>query len=1011
MDFSFFCSFLFHAPFLLATETEREREEERERERRNEKSARQRETAREQRETARDSATAAAGPLEVMGRGRRHRVNDSGSLSLPSKWKRVLPFVLVSTLVLDVAVSVLLERKAYVTHREEWNVRDTKILFENFALDLLFLSVLRLLLFPLITWIGTITGSTKGQEKTEGQNQFGESLVLNDTSGGVAAAAAAAASITPADGNHNHHSDLLTQPLLPVLSAADRKKEQKLRNRKCCWSIASFSKNGTYDLDEGLERLQEEKEAAQAMHFLEDVKRANRNKVITESVIFALGTLFQVYAGIKAVSFSMLGFHSKILVPALMIVLVVCVNAESVLCCLIIENYAKEDGIQRDDIHGHPLYFSKANSGHSCDLCRKRILKGYRCWVCDFDVCLKCMSGKTARAEGEGGVRGDKGVRSEKDVTIKPAQYFRRALWLASNEWFLLTCAFGCLMLASTTNLVTPIFSGHVFNSIKDANHDSFYHNIRIFVILSLSSGLFGSCRSLCFRVVSRRLSFLTRNKLFEGIIRQDIAFYDANQTGDLISRMSWDCNAMLQPISNLMGSTLQSIMFFFGGLVMSFVISWRLSMLAFTTMLPIIHLTSKYAIFSQRLNREIFTFIGMANSIAQEAMANIRTVRAFSTEDMELMRYRQETKEALKRGIRDACANAGTIFLSNLIDYGASTLILLYGGLLVMNPDKHKSISIGMLYAYLRFWDMIQTSYQSLQGVMNSFTKAAGAAQRVLSLMDSLPDIDPNSGDLVKSDMSWSVEFENVFFVYQMRPDVVVLKSISLKMESREVCALVGPSGCGKTTIISLILRYYDPTSGRILIGGKELESFNLKALHKQIGYVSQETQMFAKTIEENIAYGCEGNYTQEDLIAACKAANAHDFISGFPSGYQTRIGERGVRLSGGQRQRIAIARMMLRKPKLLLLDEATSALDAESEALVQQSIDNLLECEDHQYTVVLVAHRLSTVVNSNCIYVIDKGVVTERGNHEALMQLQGTYSKLVSRQLEKTANLLYDQ
>jgi ATP-binding cassette subfamily B protein len=293
----------------------------------------------------------------------------------------------------------------------------------------------------------------------------------------------------------------------------------------------------------------------------------------------------------------------------------------------------------------------------------------------------------------------------------------------------------------------------------------------------------------------------------------------------------------------------------------------------------------------------------------------------------------------------------------------------------------------------------------------MNSFTKAAGAAQRVLSLMDSLPDIDPNAGAIAAANMSWSVEFDNVFFVYQMRPDVVVLKSISLKMESGEVCALVGPSGCGKTTIISLILRYYDPTSGRILIGGRELQDFNLKHLHKHIGYVSQETQMFAKTIEENIGYGREGEYSQEELVAACRAANAHDFIMAFPSGYQTRIGERGVRLSGGQRQRIAIARMMLRKPKLLLLDEATSALDAESEALVQQSLDNLLDSDsDHQYTVVLVAHRLSTVVNANQICVVDKGVVKERGNHDSLMELKGTYCRLVSKQLEKTANMLYD-
>ena len=985
-----------------------------------------------------------------MGRGRR-RVNDQATLNLSKRWTRLLPFILAAVLVLDAVASLLLVEYSYKAHASSWHEFtshwDLGLLFERFADDLLVASILRLVVFPLITYIGIRTGTSAGRGKR---------------------AADAPAAERPSGETSNGGQRGLTEPLLPVLVCTKEGVENEERERlkmnasesgarfECCGCVPfAFGRKGRRR-ESGNERLEAEKRAEEALHFYKDVKRANTNKIITESVIFALSTSFQVYAGVKAVCFDVSGFQNAWIFPFLMVAQVILVNSESVLCCMMVESFAKDQGVDRPDLHGHPLYFSKANSGHSCNLCRKRILKGYRCWACDFDVCMSCMRGKTARAKGEGGIRGDKGVRGEKEVTLKPAQYFKRALWLASSEWHLLCCAFLALMLASATNLVSPIFSGHVFNAIKDMNHDSFLHNIRIFVILSLSSGFFGSCRSLCFRVVSRRLSFLTRNKLFEGIIRQDIAFYDANQSGDLISRMSWDCNAMLQPISNLLGSTLQSILFFFGGLVMSFVISWRLSMLAFTTMLPIIHLTSKYAVFSQRLNREIFTFIGMATSIAQEAMANIRTVRALSTEDsesssplplsffflslappqkkwfqhltrahslvlpslwfasdaaVELLRYRQETKEALKRGVRDAVANAGTIFLSNLIDYGASTLILLYGGLLVMSPDKNKSISIGMLYAYLRFWDMIQTSYQSLQGVMNSFTKAAGAAQRVLSLMDSLPDIDPTSGQVASPDMCWSVEFQNVFFVYQMRPDVVVLKNITLKMESSEICALVGPSGCGKTTMISLILRYYDPTDGKIVVGGRELQSFNLKSLHKHIGYVSQETQMFAKTIEENISYGCEGKYSTEELIAACKAANAHDFIMSFPGGYQTRIGERGVRLSGGQRQRIAIARMMLRHPKLLLLDEATSALDAESEALVQQSIDNLLESKEHKYTVVLVAHRLSTVVNSNQIFVIDKGLVTERGTHEKLMQIKGgTYRRLVSKQLEKTANMLYE-
>ena len=909
--------------------------------------------------------------------------------------KFVLPLVLLATTLLDVGTCYVMllqtlrahDRGPYKARTGGWSM-DWEVQFERFALDLLIAACSRLVIVPVLTVLGVVFGSTK---RTTGKNDAGKRNVEGEDAG-----------------------DDLRKPLLPVVAEPATPLNNRATTCVPCDTTAAVtvSWNG-----KGSGAGCDDFEDLEQVSHLSDIQRADRNKITAETFIFALSTFFQVYAGIKAVDFDMTGLswiHAM-----LMVLSVLCINAESVLACLLIESNARQDGLLRENIHAHPLFFSVKNAGHACDLCRRRITRGYRCWVCDFDCCIECLN-RRSRAEGEGGVRGDKGVRKE-ESTLKPTQYFKRALWIASSELPLLVCALTALVLASASNLFLPVFSGHVFNAIKEYSRGDFIHSIKIYVVLSLLSGIFGSARALCFRLVSRRLSFIVRNRLFEGLIRQDIAFFDAAQTGDLISRLSWDCNAMLQPVSSLLGSTLQSLMFFFGGLVMSFVISWRLSMLAFTTMLPIIHLTSKYAVFSQRLNREIFTFIGMANSIAQEAMANIRTVRAFSTEDVELRRYKQETREALKRGVRDACANAGTIFLSNLIDYGASTLILLYGGFLVMSENPNKSISIGMLYAYLRFWDMIQNSYQSLQGVLNSFTKAAGAAQRVLSLMDSLPDIDPDAGIVPRHDMQWSVRFEDVQFVYQMRPDVVVLKRLNLHIKSNQICALVGPSGCGKTTMISLILRYYDPTSGRVLVGGVPLQDLCMKAVHRQCGYVSQETQMFAKTIEENVAYGTE-EYTFEELEAACRAANAHDFIMSFPSGYQTRIGERGVRLSGGQRQRIAIARMLLKRPKLLLLDEATSALDAESEARVQQSIDGLLDRGGGSagsggsggsgggstFTVVLVAHRLSTVVNANNIAVIQGGVVSESGTHDELLRLGGTYSTLVAKQVKKESNVL---
>jgi ABC-type multidrug transport system fused ATPase/permease subunit len=242
-------------------------------------------------------------------------------------------------------------------------------------------------------------------------------------------------------------------------------------------------------------------------------------------------------------------------------------------------------------------------------------------------------------------------------------------------------------------------------------------------------------------------------------------------------------------------------------------------------------------------------------------------------------------------------------------------------------------------------------------------------------------------------------VVFEDVDFTYQMRPDSQVLNGLSFSVRAGETCALVGKSGAGKSTVMSLLLRYYDPTKGKVLVDGLDLTDVRLDDYHRHTGVVSQDTQFFSMSIAENIAYGL-ADWTLHDVVAAAKLANAHDFISEFDEGYDTKVGDRGLRLSGGQRQRIAIARALLRKPRLLLLDEATSALDTESEALVQAAIDTLLE-RAQNCTVVLIAHRLSTVINADQILVMNAGRVVERGTHATLVNAKGAYAKLVHHQL----------
>eukprot|EP01123_Difflugia_compressa_P012228 TRINITY_DN5157_c0_g1_i1.p1 TRINITY_DN5157_c0_g1~~TRINITY_DN5157_c0_g1_i1.p1 ORF type:complete len:555 (-),score=88.05 TRINITY_DN5157_c0_g1_i1:15-1595(-) len=494
------------------------------------------------------------------------------------------------------------------------------------------------------------------------------------------------------------------------------------------------------------------------------------------------------------------------------------------------------------------------------------------------------------------------------------------------------------------------------------------------------------------------------RTQLYSSIIMQDMAFFDGSNTGDLTSRLSQNTTAMIAPAQSMLSTLLSSFISLLGGLVMCLYTSWRLSVLAFTTIGPIIIVVRVYSKWSRRINHQIWAALGDANALATEAINNIRTVRAFSCELMEIKRYHDACDEALSKGIKDAWAGAGTYALTEYIELSISVLLLWYGGSVAMNDNG--VLTVGKLITFQLYWNMLRSSYSTLVENVNSFTRAGGAAQRVMSLLDNLPDIDPNAGEQL-TDVRGDLELKDVEYYYQMRPDNKVLKGINLKIKRGQVCALVGRSGGGKSTIIHLLMRFYDTKSGSILLDGKDYREINPISLRKHIGIVAQDTQLFNLTIEENIAYGTE-NYTIDQVIEAAKLANAHEFIKEFDEGYQTRVGERGVRLSGGQKQRIALARVFLRRPKLLFLDEATSALDSESEALVQDAIDNLIALGG--CTVILVAHRLSTVINAHTIGVVHQGQIVEQGTHEELLKQEGIYAQLVKRQVARMANTLDD-
>jgi ABC-type multidrug transport system fused ATPase/permease subunit len=666
-------------------------------------------------------------------------------------------------------------------------------------------------------------------------------------------------------------------------------------------------------------------------------------------------------------------------------------------------------------LHPHPIKFNHEVFSTKCDVCNARVLReGFECGSCDFDVCLECFRKKSA-AHGENMVRrGDRGLRiGDSDgsptanggggaggASFSPASYVMRAARFMLPFWPIVVLALACLVASQVVRVTLPDFQGKVLDSVINKDGATFWRYIRLYIVLSCVTLVLGSVRSFCTMLVMRNVIIQVRKRLFHSLIFRDIAFFDGSTVGSLTARMTNDANAMVNPLSTLINSVLSNFITLGGGLLMCVTVSWRLSMVSFTVIGPIVYITGAYAKWSAKLNKRVWDSLADANSIATEAFSNIRTVRAFSTESHEERRFGRSMEEALSKTLRDAVAFAGAFFATNVLDLSASAIILGFGGSISMS--RPNELSMGQLVTFQLYANMMNGAYQGLNGVLNQFTRSAGAAERVLAMLDADPDIDHTSGRTLES-LGGAMSFENVVFWYQMRPERMVLNNISITFPSNSVTAIVGKSGGGKSTLINLLLRFYDTKAGRVTVDGVDIKELSLPWLHHQMAVVAQDTQLFNSSIEDNIAYGRDP-YTMEEVKQAARDACAHDFIESFPDGYRTVVGERGVRLSGGQRQRIAIARAFLRKPRILLLDEATSALDAQSEALVQEALDRLMrDLQGRSCTVVVVAHRLSTVVRADNIVVLKDGAVCEQGTHEQLLASQGAYAQLVSRQLQE--------
>ncbi|XP_044945696.1 ATP-dependent translocase ABCB1 [Mustela putorius furo] len=482
------------------------------------------------------------------------------------------------------------------------------------------------------------------------------------------------------------------------------------------------------------------------------------------------------------------------------------------------------------------------------------------------------------------------------------------------------------------------------------------------------------------------------RKQFFHAIMRQEIGWFDVHDVGELNTRLTDDVSKINEGIGDKIGMFFQSIATFFIGFIVGFTRGWKLT-LVILAISPVLGLSAAIwaKILSSFTDKELLAY-AKAGAVAEEVLAAIRTVIAFGGQKKELERYNKNLEEAKRIGIKKAITANISIGAAFLLIYASYALAFWYGTSLVLSHEY----SIGQVLTV--FFSVLIGAFSIGQASpsIEAFANARGAAYEIFKIIDNKPSIDSYSKNGHKPDnIKGNLEFKNVHFSYPSRKEVKILKGLNLTVESGQTVALVGNSGCGKSTTVQLMQRLYDPTDGTVCIDGQDIRAINVRYLREIIGVVSQEPVLFATTIAENIRYGRE-NVTMEEIEKAVKEANAYDFIMKLPNKFDTLVGERGAQLSGGQKQRIAIARALVRNPKILLLDEATSALDTESEAVVQVALDKARKGR----TTIVIAHRLSTVRNADVIAGFDDGVIVEKGNHDELMKEKGIYFKLVTMQ-----------